>query len=936
MAESPVLGTLTRFLGGNDGRNVDKAIDRIEKQLDKFADHIEKANDSLAKFSVGRGPGTGGLTAQSQASTGNGGAVTFGAASGGYGGGVGPSGIWAPGSAGGPGGPATGGFAIDNGGQQTPPGTPNGGGAKVAGRVIGGAVAVAGAYAANHYSNQVIDQAVAYQATLGASGGYMGAYRAFFQNNYTAMSNSDAAAAAQIGATNFGFMPTSSQFGAMQASARSLSFIDPSLSQQSTYSAVAALRQPGAFNKLNMLGIKTVDQNGVTDPKSIANQILQRIPGARSIKSPEQMAAELYDPAGSIYQTLQNWVSYGYIPAKSLNAIRAAIRGILLAQIKGMSYTTFNKLSNEAAADPSGSAAEQLSAIGIGKTGVQSEKYLQGTGRNKEVETVEGFIAGLRTSNALLGKFNKVLSGILSIPGVGEAFGAGSGFTGGIGSSLGTLFHMSPLGQTVGMAQKGLSMLGGVVGGGMAPTMSRSTGISGAMGGGGIGGAGSNQSGKSGSGGGGPSGGSGSSGSAGLTFIPPRPGLESMSSEQDFGPRTIGQGYHTGIDLQGSVGDPIWASAGGKVIGAGWGASGDAGYGNTVLIDHGGGFSTMYAHMSTISVSSGAEVRQGQVIGTVGDTGSYAQGAHLHFELHINGKPVDPVPYLKGRRAPISPGSASGSSSSGAAAGASGSGAAMGSTGAFNNGSRYGSIGELAALGLGSAGIASAGMASSVGTGATGSAGTAAGAGQAGRPNLGNIAGGGSSSQNIALGKKMAAAYGWSGSQWQDLLTLWNHESGWRTNADNPTSSAYGIPQALTELHKMPPGYMTDPKVQIGWGLNYIKGRYGSPSGAWDFWQAHNWYDRGNMNVGQTGEHTVHKGEMIVDAFNASRIRENMTSRDYMSRGRGGDRKIVLQFDRGSVQITAATGSASEMRDAAGQFADYLAKDQRLRELLDA
>jgi hypothetical protein len=61
-------------------------------------------------------------------------------------------------------------------------------------------------------------------------------------------------------------------------------------------------------------------------------------------------------------------------------------------------------------------------------------------------------------------------------------------------------------------------------------------------------------------------------------------------------------------------------------------------------------------------------------------------------------------------------------------------------------------------------------------------------------------------------------------------------------HADNPTSSAYGIPQALTETHDMPAGYFTSAEVQIRWGLDYIRDSYGTPCSAWEFKQGHNWY----------------------------------------------------------------------------------------------
>ncbi len=99
--------------------------------------------------------------------------------------------------------------------------------------------------------------------------------------------------------------------------------------------------------------------------------------------------------------------------------------------------------------------------------------------------------------------------------------------------------------------------------------------------------------------------------------------------------------FHTGIDIAAAYGTNIKASAAGKVIYSGW----LGGYGNTVIIDHGGGFSTLYAHASAIIVSEGEEVSQGQVVGRVGSTG-YSTGPHLHFEVRVNGEPQNPLNYL--------------------------------------------------------------------------------------------------------------------------------------------------------------------------------------------------------------------------------------------------------------------------------------------------
>ena len=92
------------------------------------------------------------------------------------------------------------------------------------------------------------------------------------------------------------------------------------------------------------------------------------------------------------------------------------------------------------------------------------------------------------------------------------------------------------------------------------------------------------------------------------------------------------------------------------------------------------------------------------------------------------------------------------------------------------------------------------------------------------------------------IARALLPEYGFSADQFGCLDALYVSESNWRVDADNPTSSAYGIPQALTETHDMPPGYFTSAEVQIRWGLDYIQDSYGSPCSAWDFKQSNNWY----------------------------------------------------------------------------------------------
>jgi L-lactate permease len=95
-----------------------------------------------------------------------------------------------------------------------------------------------------------------------------------------------------------------------------------------------------------------------------------------------------------------------------------------------------------------------------------------------------------------------------------------------------------------------------------------------------------------------------------------------------------------------------------------------------------------------------------------------------------------------------------------------------------------------------------------------------------------------------AIAAALLPSFGFSSSQMSCLVPLWMGESGWRVNAENVSSGAYGIPQALPGSKMATAGadWASNPATQIEWGLGYIRDRYGSPCGAWSFKQSHGWY----------------------------------------------------------------------------------------------
>jgi murein DD-endopeptidase MepM/ murein hydrolase activator NlpD len=124
-------------------------------------------------------------------------------------------------------------------------------------------------------------------------------------------------------------------------------------------------------------------------------------------------------------------------------------------------------------------------------------------------------------------------------------------------------------------------------------------------------------------------------------FGPPAAGRSTSRFGMRFHPILKYNRMHNGIDFGGGYGAPVYATGNGVVIST----SRLGGYGNAIIVEHGGGMSSVYGHLSRIMVSSGAAVKRGQRIGSIGSSG-LSTGPHLHFEIRQNGRPVNPAAYL--------------------------------------------------------------------------------------------------------------------------------------------------------------------------------------------------------------------------------------------------------------------------------------------------
>ena len=290
---------------------------------------------------------------------------------------------------------------------------------------------------------------------------------------------------------------------------------------------------------------------------------------------------------------------------------------------------------------------------------------------------------------------------------------------------------------------------------------------------------------------------------------------------------------HAGLDFAVPIGTPVHAAMDGTVLGH----QPTGRTGRYVFLSHPGNRNTYYGHLSQPQVSPGQQVKAGQQIGLSGNTGR-STGPHLHWETWTGGKPVNPAAYLNGAMLPEG--------------GVSGDGGGFNPLQALfdlkdkmvgNFTDQFGSNNMLAQIASGALSRLFTGPLDWIKA-------KAAAIGDFGQDVWGNTKDffNGKDSDVQSAVRGVAAGYGWdSGRHWSALSKLIAKESSWNPNAQNPSSTAYGLFQFLNSTWGSYGAKTSDPAGQAQAGLKYIQDRYGDPKKALAFHKKNNWYAEGGL-----------------------------------------------------------------------------------------
>lgn len=330
----------------------------------------------------------------------------------------------------------------------------------------------------------------------------------------------------------------------------------------------------------------------------------------------------------------------------------------------------------------------------------------------------------------------------------------------------------------------------------------------------------------------------------------------------------------------------------------------------------------------------GVCIKDGKVVNGMAFYGASTMAEH-HNHVHVAATPASLAGAGGGVPVGAAPGNNAGTDSVGASPASSSGG--FGGTligGLFGSSSGGSLLAALTSLGGGGSGYATAAMpGGTASNGAAVSGRAASGAGvSVGRAPV-NVTG------NVALARKMAAQRGWTGKEWDALYAVWNQESGFNTTAGTP-ARAYGIPQALpgNKMASAGADWISNPKTQIRWGLGYIEGRYHDPLGALAHKHATDsnlgshalmaqpggWYETGKWKLIRDEIAQLHRGEMVVPASTAEKLRQAISSPASAGGPSGGSgrRRLPVQL-----VFMVQRGTDAEMRQAARKFVQYVEDD---------
>jgi SLT domain-containing protein/cell wall-associated NlpC family hydrolase len=329
--------------------------------------------------------------------------------------------------------------------------------------------------------DQVTMQTTAYQAAQYSSQSWHNLRDAAFKNNFTAQSTQDAAQAYSIMA-QMGLSPGTSAYNTQWNYIKGTSgYVNPGMSQAQRAQGTAAAWNAGTYNTLRGFGIQTIKNGSKQTPRQIAQQIYQRFPELKRVTTAAQLSATLDDPASGLNQSLNSWG----LDANTLELVKGELKGMLLAQVHGGTAQTYTNLANQRdngkTQQQKNAAQSALGKMGIGGSTANTLMTRAGTLRNQDVNINDAFTEGLQGATKALDAFSTSLQKILQVSGadgiMGWAGGAGSLLGSSISGGLGAL----GIARGLGSASRLLGMPGGA-GGGMLNLSMSTLGKAGAYG----------------------------------------------------------------------------------------------------------------------------------------------------------------------------------------------------------------------------------------------------------------------------------------------------------------------------------------------------------------------------------------------------------------------------------------------------------------------